>query len=437
MQGVDLAVAEPPRVLHVTPDLGDVDVDPGLKEVRVEFDQDMRAGSNSICGGGPLALPVSAKPTWESARVCIIPVKLEPGHEYSFSLNCPAARNFVGANGEAAIPYSISMKTLVAGRAARTLNREENAAAVKELRRVIDEVYSYRDLRGVDWNGAIERDREALEASTTRGEFARGLVRLLVPAKDIHLRVVVDGLMLGTNREPGPRTGFDGRKLAKSAPGLVRHNDRVTTAFFPAGEDLDGGIGYARIDSWSDDNGEAELRPLFDALAQWKEARGIIIDVRLNGGGSEPLARTVAACFVEKRFVYSKHRVRKKDAPDGWSEIGDRVIRPRPDGPLYTGKVAVLIGPGCVSSNESFILMMRGAPKQRSFGSTTRGSSGNPRRFDLGNGVSLSVPTWQDLLPDGTVLEGRGITPDEPGLDGAAETDRVVDAAIEWIRAAE
>ena len=37
----------------------------------------------------------------------------------------------------------------------------------------------------------------------------------------------------------------------------------------------------------------------------------------------------------------------------------DRVIAPVEEGPHYRGPVAVLMGPACMSSNESFVLMMR------------------------------------------------------------------------------
>ncbi len=45
-------------------------------------------------------------------------------------------------------------------------------------------------------------------------------------------------------------------------------------------------------------------------------------------------------------------------------------------------------------------------------GQRTAGASGNPKPVDLGNGVVVFVPTWQDLDLDGACLEGRGVAPD-------------------------
>ena len=78
----------------------------------------------------------------------------------------------------------------------------------------------------------------------------------------------------------------------------------------------------------------------------------------------------------------------------------------------FRGRVAVLIGPGTVSSCESFAMMMRRVPGCKLIGARTAGASGNPKPFDLGNGVTLFVPSWRDLDLDGACLEGRGLAPD-------------------------
>jgi C-terminal processing protease CtpA/Prc len=65
-----------------------------------------------------------------------------------------------------------------------------------------------------------------------------------------------------------------------------------------------------------------------------------------------------------------------------------------------------------MSSNESFVLMLRQAKDCVTVGQPTFGSSGNPKPFELGNGVTALIPSWQDLLPDGSQCEGIGVKPD-------------------------
>ena len=55
---------------------------------------------------------------------------------------------------------------------------------------------------------------------------------------------------------------------------------------------------------------------------------------------------------------------------------------------------------------------MKQVPDCKLVGETSYGSSGNPKPADLGNGVTVWLPSWKALRPDGTCFEGDGITPD-------------------------
>ena len=95
------------------------------------------------------------------------------------------------------------------------------------------------------------------------------------------------------------------------------------------------------------------------------------------------------------------------------------------------------MGPACMSSNESFLLMMKQVPGGTLVGARSFGSSGNPRPVDLGNGVTAFLPSWKDLRPDGTGFEGEGIAPD---VEVRAESkdfrgrDPVIEAALKVLR---
>ena len=85
-----------------------------------------------------------------------------------------------------------------------------------------------------------------------------------------------------------------------------------------------------------------------------------------------------------------------------------------PQGPWrYSRPVVLLIGQKCMSSNESFVAMMSGAPQVTIMGDHTCGSSGNPRMVHLPMDIKVSVPKWIDYLPDGTPLDERGFQPYE------------------------
>jgi hypothetical protein len=70
-------------------------------------------------------------------------------------------------------------------------------------------------------------------------------------------------------------------------------------------------------------------------------------------------------------------------------------------------------------------------------GARSYGSSGNPKPHDLGNGVTVYLPSWQDLMPDGKLLEGVGVEPDvavPARPSDLARSDLVLEAALRVLR---
>jgi hypothetical protein len=101
-----------PQIVSSSPARAATDVDPGLKEITVTFDQDMEEGM-SWTGGGP-EFPPSPKGKqafWRDKRTCVLPVKLEPGHRYRVGINSPSYRNFRSAAGVPALTSAIWFTT--------------------------------------------------------------------------------------------------------------------------------------------------------------------------------------------------------------------------------------------------------------------------------------------------------------------------------------
>jgi len=87
-------------------------------------------------------------------------------------------------------------------------------------------------------------------------------------------------------------------------------------------------------------------------------------------------------------------------------------LYPNEDQINYEGHIYVLSGPSCMSTNESFILMMKQLPNTKIIGMKTYGSSGNPKPYNLSNGVLINIPSWQAFELNGELIEGNGIKPD-------------------------
>jgi hypothetical protein len=424
-----LPQAEPPKVVSLEPAHLAMDVD-AARTVRLvaTFDRAMGDAGWSFCGGGPAFPKFKGKPRWESPKKIVVDVELEPDHEYRLSLNCPAATNFRSAEGAALAPVPWSFTTLPAKLPDPARQRAENRKALDELRKVLAGGYSHYDLRVRDWNKLVKQHEPAIVgAKTTRG-WASAVAGMLAATEDIHLslRLGESSFATGTRAvDPLFRDGLLGKYFTTKGAG--DHGIRGRS---------DDGIGYLMIGGWTSASAVDAIETGLELL---RDCKAMVVDVRPNSGGDERLAQRVAAWFVDGTKVYGRNRYRVKPGKDGFGPVLERRISGNQVAARqFRGPVAVLTSRYVMSSNESFVLMMQQAPDCTVVGQRTYGSSGNPKPHELGNGVTIVVPSWQDLRLDGTCFEGEGLAPDvEVGFDPAEleARDPILERALELLRA--
>lgn len=422
------AAGQAPRVKKTVPANGAVDVDPDLREIVVEFDQDMVRNSHSWVGGGPMFPELRGEPIWRSARVAVLRVKLEPDRKYVIRINSPTFRNFKGRGGESARPYMLRFRT--AGGGAETLvSVEDNRNAIEDLREAINQRYSYRDLHKIDWDAVIDEHQSVLENAETTHAFAREAGKMLARNKDRHVFLKVGDVSYASHtRRLRPNCNI--AVVRKLVPHYKKQNDVVATGRF------DDNIGYINIRALPGNQASAFAAAL-DALDEFADTKGLIVDLRLNSGGSETLAQQFAGCFVEKTTPYARHVSRDVDSPGGFTKPITRVFVPAEGRKRYRGKVAVLTGRAVMSSAEAFLLMMKQVPRCKLFGETSYGSSGNPKPTQLSNGVTVFLPSWKAMTLEGEFLEGKGIAADVTVKISASEyvrSDPVLEAALKYLR---
>lgn len=302
-------------------------------------------------------------------------------------------------------------------------------AAIDKLREAIDSNYSYKDEKNINWDILFEKYSKPLSNAASAKEFAEYAGTMLAYAKDKHIWLEVNGEHVSAYRNPiTPNANL--KLLPKLIPNYIKHNATISTGQFP------GGIGYIYIDSWSRQQ-KQDFEQLYGALKKFSDAQGLIIDIRGNGGGSETIAQEFAGCFINEPKPYAKHVYRDMNSPDGFSKTQERLFYPNKERPQYRGKVAVLVGPVVMSSGEGFTLMMKQVPGCKIIGEPTQGSSGNPKPYDLGNGVTVYLPSWKAMLPDGSCFEGKGIRPDilvKARPEQITTKDPVIEAALKELR---
>lgn len=279
----------------------------------------------------------------------------------------------------------------------------------------LDRYYSFFALKKLDWRArAAAYEAKARDAKTPE-QFAAAILPLLAELKDLHVVVqMADGRQIPAFAPETPRN-FDARTIAGALKDVKQIGRMGFTARTPEG------YGYVAIGTLAADaKTTADMLAAFDALL---DAKGLIVDLRVNGGGQETVAQQFASRLIAEPLPYAKNQFRGGAAHGDLLTLGTRQVQPHSDKP-FRGPVACLIGPGCVSSGEGMALMFKALPQARLIGQPTRGASGNPQPVALPNGLIVSYSTWVPLDLDDRPFEGVGIPPtkridnDPTGLKG-------------------
>ena len=213
---------------------------------------------------------------------------------------------------------------------------------------------------------------------------------------------------------------------------------------------LNGNIGYLRVDGFDGDQMGAFTAFTRTAFAAFKErkARALIIDVRENSGGDDPLwEQGLVDHFTSKPYVQLSHYVARitNDNADPGEVIGaiknedyDKRFTPHSDDPIrFDGPVYVLAGPYTYSAAIQFIVTAQDFKLAKIAGEETAALScqtGQVKRIALPwTGLSASTPVIAYTRPSGHGCE-RGVIPDVPIAINEVDPDETLNALVAWIR---
>lgn len=189
----------------------------------------------------------------------------------------------------------------------------------------------------------------------------------------------------------------------------------------PAGfKMLPGAIAYIALDQFENDR---DVKAFELALPQILGAKGLLIDVRRNGGGSSKFGMAVLSYLTKAPIAGTLGFVRGEEAytrAQGggyvkWSPVvgnGEPYRAGAARDQVFTGPVAVLTGAQTFSAAEDFTAAYKMMKRGIIVGEATGGSTGQPLRFDLPGGGKARICVKRDVYPDGTSFVGKGIAPD-------------------------
>jgi carboxyl-terminal processing protease len=171
-----------------------------------------------------------------------------------------------------------------------------------------------------------------------------------------------------------------------------------------------------------------------DALEKFRDAPGLIVDLRRNGGGDLGVLLPIAGYFFDKKTLFAKDSTRTGKPLSsyvGLFKLPLQLYVGRPGDQIYSGPVTVLVDAHSASSSEVFAAGMQDTGRAKIIGSQSCGcvlGIAKPRVMKGGGVLEMSEVLW--FSPKGRKLEGTGIIPDQVVMPTMFDLQRGRDAVL-------
>lgn len=296
---------------------------------------------------------------------------------------------------------------------------------VEALWQIIDTKYCYVEEKGVDWN-AIHDEYLTKAAVLTKDDqvalfdLCAEMLNLLQDGH-VNLYSAFDRSYCTSWYDSYP-ANFDSRLQA-----LYLKDYRIAGGLYYC--TINDSIGYIYYPSFSNSFSAANIYWIFTAF---KDCKGLIIDVRNNGGGDLTNAYLLSSpFFTENRVVgYWQHKTgpghhdfsKMEELRSDISLIASRWRRP----------VVVLCNRRSYSATNTFVNIMRYANNAKIVGGTSGGGGGMPLSYEMPCGWTVRFSSVRMYDADQKDIE-QGIEPDIAVEMKSNDKDDIIEKAIEMI----
>lgn len=292
-------------------------------------------------------------------------------------------------------------------------------ANFEALWKIMDEHYCFFGYKDIDWDEVHNRYRLQVKDTMNQYQLFDILAKMLAEVKDGHTNLVAPFNVARYWKwyEDYPRNfneriqeNYMGRDYLIASGMKYTIFPKGGSPMLPAGVSalLKDSIGYVYYETFSSGVGQTNLDYV---LHYFRDCKGLIIDVRNNGGGSMTYSDRIASRFTKDRILSGYMLYKTSPAHDAFSEPYPVYLEPS-DRIQWYRPVVVLINRRCYSATNDFVNKMSLLPGVTIIGDRTGGGSGLPFSSELPNGWSVRFSACPMLNAEKKDTE-FGIDPDK------------------------
>jgi len=256
------------------------------------------------------------------------------------------------------------------------------------LWKIMDEHYCFFEEKGIDWQQIHDKYKVRVNSGMSKLQLFEVMADMLSELRDGHVNLTAahDFARNWSWYENYPANISD--TLLRSYMGT---DYKIASGL--KYRILDDNIGYIRYESFIDGIGEGNLD---EVLIHMLLCRGIIIDIRDNGGGELTNAQVLASRFCNKKTLVGYTRHKTGAGHNDFSEMEPHYLEPSANVRWQKG-VCVLTNRHVYSAANDFVMMMKALPGTILVGDRTGGGGGMPFSSTLPNGWVVrfsAVPSY-------------------------------------------
>ncbi|MFM2313911.1 MAG: hypothetical protein RLZZ04_3187 [Cyanobacteriota bacterium] len=277
----------------------------------------------------------------------------------------------------------------------------------------------------VDWQAVREQYRSQVTSETTPEQLFEILSSAIEPLNDAHTSITAEDI---GKTFSGERDDSDYEALGQKTEQIKGITDQYLSEPLQSWGNgnisygkLDSGAGYLRIDSFGGytDSGNfsddlAELNTALDTIfSQPEQPENLVIDLRLNLGGSDKLGLEIASRLTDEPYLaYTKIARNDPNDPSGFTDPKSVTVQPN-DKPGFLGDVTLLTSRYSTSAAETFTQSLIGREEDvLRVGETTQGVYSDVLGKTLPNGWKVGFGNELFLTEEGKTFETKGIPAD-------------------------
>nr|WP_293842744.1 S41 family peptidase [uncultured Arsenicibacter sp.] len=309
---------------------------------------------------------------------------------------------------------------------------------------IFNKHYAHFETRNVDWQKQYHRYRNQVTPATSDAELLAILTAMVAPLKDGHVVISPTGDLPASAQyapfyQEFPTKALQAGFREVTIDQLRKQGFGPFVSFKSAPYQIGG---YCR----SKDYGYLQLNgfggmpiPLFcsqldDMVRSFTDVKGLILDIRINGGGSPAYLEALVGRLIQVKQLTGFGRSRISQPKQEYSPWSAYFVSPQGEKQLI--KPTVLLTSGAtISAGDHCALYLKELPYVKLIGENSNGIFSAMSGHQLPNGWQLSLSNGQTVSARRVSYEGRGVPVDvavthhrsqmqqgiDPGLDVALE----------------